>query len=150
MPPSRSPQVARSGGHVFEAIPGVKDPNEKVLLIWSYPQNTKKRIFPNFSPPPNPTFPVPFPFSLFPSFPPASNFPSPNGWFQKNIAPSSFNETTSFFFVPEIDSLTGWWFQRFVYFHPPTWKNGPIWLSIFQIGWFNHQLVNSSLTKYGI
>ena len=36
---------------------------------------------------------------------------------------------------------SSWWFQIFLIF-TRTWGNGPIWLShIFQMGWFNHQLV---------
>ncbi len=38
-------------------------------------------------------------------------------------------------------TFSGWWFQ-FVYVHPLLGGNDPIWLAhIFQMGWFNHQLV---------
>ena len=104
----------------------------------------------NFSPPPSPKFPRYFPpFPCNPAFPPHPTFPH-SKWLVSKISPFPPSTKRLRFFFPEIDSLTGWWFQRFVSFHPPTWKNDPIWLSIFQIGWFNHQLVNSSSTKYSI
>ena len=31
-------------------------------------------------------------------------------------------------------SETGWWFQRFVYFHPYLWGNDPIWRAYFSKG----------------
>ena len=38
--------------------------------------------------------------------------------------------------------MTRWWFHIYFYFHPDPWKNDPIWrLHMFQMGWFNHQLV---------
>ena len=36
--------------------------------------------------------------------------------------------------------LYRWWFQIFVYFHPYLGKI-PVLTNIFQLGWFNHQLV---------
>ena len=40
----------------------------------------------------------------------------------------------------------GWWFHRFLYFHPENWRNGPIWRSYFSDGWLNHQLVSFWVT----
>ena len=39
--------------------------------------------------------------------------------------------------------LSRWWqLEYFLNFHPGNWGNGSIWLAhIFQMGWFNHQLV---------
>ena len=37
------------------------------------------------------------------------------------------------------DSPSRWWFQMFFNFHP--WGNDPVLTHIFQMGWFNHQLV---------
>ena len=36
--------------------------------------------------------------------------------------------------------FASWWFQIFFIF-PPTWEKIPILTHIFQVGWFNHQLV---------
>ena len=30
--------------------------------------------------------------------------------------------------------------SKIFYFHPEPWGNDPIWTTIFQMGWFNHQL----------
>ena len=37
--------------------------------------------------------------------------------------------------------LAGWWFPIFCYFHPELGEDEPILTNIFQMGWFNHQLV---------
>ena len=38
--------------------------------------------------------------------------------------------------------MNWWWFQTSFNFYPETWRNDPIRLAhIFQMGWFNHQLV---------
>ena len=41
------------------------------------------------------------------------------------------------------------WFQFFLYFYPEPWGNDPIWRScIFQMGWFNHQLVSPAISWF--
>ena len=43
-------------------------------------------------------------------------------------------------FIEKAHVMTRWWFQRFFMFIP-IWGNDPILTNIFQMGWFNHQLV---------
>ena len=48
----------------------------------------------------------------------------------------------------QVREMTLYWVvatQRFFDFHPETWRNNSIWLyNIFQMGWFNHQLIYKS------
>ena len=44
-------------------------------------------------------------------------------------------------------TASSWWFQ-ICFIFTPIWGNDPIWLAhIFQVGWFNHQLVQAILEK---
>ena len=47
----------------------------------------------------------------------------------------------------EYENLSSWWFQIFFIF-TPTWGDNPILTNIFQMGWFNHQLVINAYNEW--
>ena len=66
---------------------------------------------------------------------------------RKQLHTNDFGTRKPIYIKNDIKNLQlGGGFKYFWNFHPELWGNDPIWLrNIFQMGWFNHQLVNISL-----